>query len=145
MIIKKLTITFHQVKYGWLPFSLYSNGKPIINISASGVYNPFYEYVNILHDLNYGKKKKINFFIDQEGFEAEITFINKGRYLFIQTETLRNDQSRCLPVYSGYFNKRQVIKELKSKLLQFYVLNKVEMSNDCYNFSFNKYKLMQVK
>lgn len=144
MIIKKLTINFHCVRHGWLPFNICANDKPIINISASGVYNPFPEYVDVLKILKYNKKKRIEFFIDQEGFEAKITFINRGRYLFIQTETLRDDQSRCLPLYSGYFDKKQVIKELSSKLLKFYSKNKVEMNNDCYNLGFSSWKLRGV-
>lgn len=147
MIIKKISIHFLYCRFGWLPFILEANNKPIINISASGVYGPFSEYVDILYDLKFSKKKKYTLLIDQEGYDAEIKVTNKGKNIFLETETLKDYEYRKkhdLKTFNGYFNKKQFISELSFQLDKFYKKNKVAMDNDWYNFSFNKNKLRKI-
>jgi hypothetical protein len=141
-MISKFNISFQKPKYGWLYFSLLKNNKKMINISASGVWNPFYDYVNVLYNLKNNRKKKIEFYIDQEGYDAKITFINRGIYVYIETETLSNKNK--LPKANGVFLKKEVIKEMKKELLKLFNRNKQEMCNWIYNFEFNKGKLIRI-
>jgi len=138
-----LTINFEKPMNGWLGFSIEANNKPIIHISASGVFNPFWEYVDILYDIKYKRKKEINFYIDQEGYDAKITFLIRNKYIFLTTETLR-DNEKDLPKYYGGFNRQQVIKEMKHSLLKLYNQNKKEMNSYFYPFTFNYGKLFRI-
>jgi vacuolar-type H+-ATPase subunit F/Vma7 len=93
-MINKFDIDFERPEYGWLYFSILKDKKPMIGISASGVYNPFEDYVDIVYDLKHNRKKKLEFIIDQEGFDARIIFISRGIYVYIETETLTENTKR---------------------------------------------------
>jgi len=138
-----LTINFEKPIHGWLGFSIKSNNKSIINISASGVFNPFWEYVDILDDIKHKRKKEITFYIDQEGYDAKITFLIRNKYIYLTTETLRNNK-KDLPKYTGVFDRQQVIKEMKQRLLKLYSQNKKEMNSYFYPFTFNYGKLIRI-
>ena len=141
----KFTINFKKPRHGWLPFVFLNGKNPMIYISSSGVFNPFYDYVDILYDLKYNRKKKIEFFIDQEGYDAKITFINRGLYVLIETETLSKSKRRKhLKKSKAIFLKKQVIFEMKIKLSNLFRENKQEMCNWIYNFEFNKGKLYRI-
>ena len=139
-MINKFDIDFERPQFGWLYFSILKDKKPMIGISASGVYNPFRDYVDIVYDLKHNRKKKLEFIIDQEGFDSRITFISRGIYVYIETETLTENN---LPKTSGKFLRKDVVKKMKERLMTVFNKNKKEMCDLSYNFEFNKGKLIR--
>lgn len=140
----KLKVQFSKPEYGWMTLTLKSNNKPIIYIACSGVFNPFYDYVDILYDIKHNKRK-IELYIDQEGYDAKLTFKVKNKCVYLETETLRDNlRKNDLPKYKGVFYKKQLLKEMKNSLLNVYKRNRHEMNSDFYPFTFNKNKLKKI-
>ena len=111
----KIGEDFHQ--YGWASISINNGKKNIIEISASGVFNPFYE-------LKYGldnfisKNKSFRWTIDQEGFDAVIDFKPSGKNIIITTKTLK-DSLKNIPAKTNVFTKKEVVNEISRSLIQF--------------------------
>lgn len=141
--MNKLKINFHGISHGWLYMDLYNNRKELINIRASGVYNPFWDYVNILYNLKHTRKNQV-LGIDQGGYNAVLTFKQSGKFIILKTKT---DCYSCkrLPDSKNTFLKSRLLDEMKNKLLDYYIKNREEMNYDLYSFTFDVKKLLNIR
>lgn len=143
--LNKFTIDFGDPWAGWLGAGIEHKGKCILSLSISYAFNPFYDYVNILHDLKHTKKRKFTLIIDEEGYYSEIEIINVGKKLRITTRKLCNPKSQYwMPEYKTIVNKSDFIYEFKNKLLDCVNRNKKEMLIGWFSFPLDLKKLERI-
>jgi len=114
----------------------------IIEVNISGVYNPFYDYVDVLESIKNNQDTIL--IIDQEGYNAEITFKIEGKNCKIITSTTCKSCEK-FPDNSGLFLKSEVIEKMKKRLLNIYEKNKEEMNDYIYPLNFDYEKLESIK
>ena len=126
-------IDLGQARNGWCGIGLFNNAKLLIGISGTGVYNPFWELPKLVKSIK--ENKEYVWEIDQEGYDAEITFIpNKNNYIIL-TKELKNT-----PEYKdtkNIYSKEQVLLEIYLKFTDWAKRNKAAMSDFFYSFDFN--------
>lgn len=144
--MKKIKSFFSSPSCGWLSIQLNDNNKPFLYASASCVFDPFPNLVNILYDLTFSKKIKYELIIDQEGYDAIIKIQNRNKNILIETETLRdfNRTKWDLPKYKTLFNKKQFILELTTELLKNTKEYKKELNDPMFGFYISQIKLTKI-
>lgn len=145
MDIKTLEIEFSDIEHGWIKVNMFLDKKHLVTMDFSYVYNPFGEYVEILHNL---KNKQIDQFIniDEEGPETHITFKNRNKIVEITIEKIvfTSRKENWIPKQTFIVDKEQFLYEFKNKLLNFYNENIKEFNNEHFKFWFNKKKLKSI-
>ncbi len=143
----KFSIHIGKPRYGWAGISIYNNKQLMIHISASDVFNPFPYFLDVLSFLKKEKQNPskilfcsgkyrnykvpsfydtsfndlrsgvIRFSVDQEGYDALLTFKVKNDVVSLTTETLRDSVKDKKRTFS--FDKKEIIQCIEKELKNF--------------------------
>lgn len=145
MKIKKIEINFGKIKYGWISILLKADKRDLVFIRGSGVFNPFYNYVEMLDTLK-NKRKTFKWEIEEEGPETHFEIKNLGKILKIKIiKYCSNDQDTWIPETIIYVNKKQFIEEFRDKAVKLFYKNKKEIVDPDYSFFFNVNQLKKIR
>ncbi len=101
-------------QYGWLNFSI-NIGDKTIHVSASCVYDPFYDLLSWLEKIAQGYKRYV-FTINEEKTYVEFDFIS-----FCEVDMLRiKDTGKSGLVIETCVDKYQLVREFYTSFLKFY-------------------------
>ena len=141
-----MTINISKPKYGWTCLTIYKDKQQIINISCSGVYNPFPEITDFVNCL--ANHKKNHLVIDQEGRDAQIKILgyNKSNVLlefYNPSRKIRNFYDKRLKNRKIIqVNTKQLIKEFRTKLYNWQLHNYEEVHSEDYPLYFSDKELL---
>jgi len=157
-----MKITIEKPLYGWTYLTLKNKKQHIINISCSGVFNPFPDITDFINCLT--KRKKYTLLVDQEGFDAEIKIIqynHKGSVLisFCNWKDKKKKGKKDKLYNNNFYHKiiqsrkkiylwvkiKPFIKELRTKLDLYQLKNKKEAFNEDYPLCFDRKELLYSK
>lgn len=138
MDVKKIKIKFSKIKYGWIGITIKIDNKKLVFINGTGVFNPFYNYGEMLYILKNTEDDYI-WEIEEEGPETHISFRSENKVILITVEKLcRKDDKYWIAKQTFAVSRSQLIKEFKEKILKMKRNNKKNIKDNFYNFSFNE-------
>ena len=146
-IYREFSVRFSNCRYGWMGISLHHYDITVFYASISGVYNPFYDYVEMLENIKKTNNRTFNLFIDQEGFDGSMSVKVMGKFLELTTETLKDNLGKYdIEKNTIRISKKVFLKSMKMSLLEFYKKNKTCMNDDeFYDLSFPLFQLRKLK
>jgi len=126
-------IELGRASNGWCGIGLFNNAKLLIGISGTGVYNPFCELPELVKSIK--DNKEYVWEIDQEGYDAEITFIPNKDEITIKTKELKDTQE--FEDTENIYNTEQVLGEIYEKFTDWEKNNQDALNDFHYSFYFN--------
>ena len=141
----KFDFKIGKPRVGWVNVSLFHKDNIFMDISASGVYNPFYDLVDVLKNISKRKNGIYIWEIDQEGYDGIVKITVKGNFILLQTETPRDKKHEELPAFSLKMKKEYFLCKITTELEDYYKKNKREIIDDIYPLDFNITELRKIK
>ena len=146
---QKFSMKINTPMYGWIRLSFFNNKKKFFFLSASGVYNPFYDLVDFLKKISLNKNGTYEWEVDQEGYYGIMTATVKGKLIHLETKTDISDRGRerrkSLPDFKITYNKKDFLRTFICHLENNYMKNKRVIHNDCYDLSYDIISLRKIK